>query len=572
MKTFRLFSIAFLFVAGTVVLGFDAQAQELIDDFHSLIAISHDGTVTVTETITYDFGPFERHGIYRTIPYSYNRDGTKYKISVGILGVSDETGTAIPYTVERSFGAVNLKIGDPDKLITGQHTYAITYTLERVINFFEDYDELYLNITGNGWEVPMNAVSAAVEVPGVSAQNLQYTCFTGALGLQQQYCTMTAADGSVRFDVDGSLSAYEGLTAVVGFPKGVVAEPTADELIKRFIQDNWPFVLPLLLIGVLVSLWYTRGRDPHVASTIVPQYESPEGIPAGELGTVVDEKVDMHDVSASIIQLAVKGYIKLKEISKDEKARKPDDYEIIKLKEPDAVLKEYEKIILDGIFKSGETSKKISKLKNKFYVELPKIKKAMYKLVVADGFFPTAPDRVRTCYAVISIFILPLAFVIMAAFQNILAGISTGIVGIVAIILSQAMPRKTIRGAEIHKQILGFKWFLSVTETERLKFHNAPEKSPKQFEELLPYAMVLGVEDEWAKQFAGMYLTPPEWYEGHHAGAFGAAYLASSLHSLSTSTNSAMGSRPSSAGSGRSGFSGGGFSGGGFGGGGGGSW
>lgn len=558
--------------AGIVLFGFDVHAQELIDSFDSQVVISSDGMVTVTETIVYDFGSAERHGIYRIIPYSYNRDGSKYKISIGLLGVSDEMGSTIPYTVERSWGKFNLKIGDPDRTITGKHTYIITYTLGRVINFFDNHDELYLNITGDGWDVPMNSVSAAVNIAGVSKNNFQNTCFTGYEGSQLEDCTMTVGDDTVTFDKVGGQSAYEGLTVVVGFPKGIVAEPTADERIKMFVQDNWPFALPLLIIGVLVGLWYTRGRDPKVASTIIPQYESPEGMPAGELGTVVDEKVDMHDVSATIIQLAVRGYLKIREISKSDKARKPDDYEIIKLKEPDSALKEYEKQVIAGIFKKDETSKKVSKLKNKFYTQLPKVKKAMYKLVVSDGYFPTSPDKVRSGYMVISFLILPLAVVIATVFQNIVAGITTGIVGIVAIILSRAMPRKTMHGAEVHKQILGFKWFLSVTETERLKFHNAPEKSPKEFEELLPYAMVLGVEDEWAKQFADMYLTPPEWYEGHHAGAFGAAYLTSSLHSMTTSTNSVMTSRPSSAGSGGSGFSGGGFSGGGFGGGGGGSW
>ena len=135
------------------------------------------------------------------------------------------------------------------------------------------------------------------------------------------------------------------------------------------------------------------------------------------------------------------------------------------------------------------------------------------------------------------------------------------------------MPRKTKKGAEAHEKILGFKWFLSVTEKDRLKFHNAPAKSPKEFEEFLPYAMVLGVEKEWAGQFADLYLTPPEWFAGSSSSAFGALYMVNALHAMSANFGSVAVSRPGGgAGSGSSGFGGGGFSGGGFGGGGGGSW
>jgi len=230
---------------------------------------------------------------------------------------------------------------------------------------------------------------------------------------------------------------------------------------------------------------------------------------------------------------------------------------------------------MKGIF-GEDQSKTISSLKNKFYIHLKKIKKDMYELVVSKGYFPTNPEKVRQLYLTIGIIIIFFGPFAIGFMGHVLAAFAVGITGAVAIVFSFFMPRKTKKGAETLELINGFKWFLSVTEKERLKFHNAPEKTPQQFEELLAYAMVLGVENEWAKQFSDMYLTPPEWYEGQTGTAFGAWYLASALSTMSTDMNKSMvvaPSRSSTAGFGGSGFSsGGGFSGGGFGGGGGGSW
>ena len=196
---------------------------------------------------------------------------------------------------------------------------------------------------------------------------------------------------------------------------------------------------------------------------------------------------------------------------------------------------------------------------------MPGIKKSIYNLVVSDGYFPTNPEKVRNGYIGISVLFMIIGVVGSIFVQNVVVSICVMITGIFAIFFSRAMPRKTKRGAEVNVAINGFKWFLSVTETERLKFHNAPERSPNQFEEFLPYAMVLGVEKEWAEQFKSIYLTPPEWYDGSAGSVFGAAYLTSSLGSMATTMGTTMVSRPgSSTSGGSSGFSGGG--------GGGGSW
>jgi uncharacterized membrane protein len=183
------------------------------------------------------------------------------------------------------------------------------------------------------------------------------------------------------------------------------------------------------------------------------------------------------------------------------------------------------------------------------------------------------PDRVRATYLIIGFVIASLGLTgIFIAFWLGFMAFSVLISGLILIIFSRFMPRRSQHGAETLEEILGFKLFLSVTEEERLKFHNAPAKNPEMFEKFLPYAMIFGVEKEWAKQFEDMYKTPPSWYEGDFT-TFSALYLVTNLSSLSSAATSTITSRPGGgAGGGMSGFGGGGFSGGGFGGGGGGSW
>lgn len=550
---------------------------EQVDSFDTKIIVSDDSSFIVEETIVYNFGESDyRHGFFRYIPYKYNRDGYKYNVRLNVVGVFDEYDNSWNYTTSKSGGELNIKIGDADKYVSGQQTYTIVYEVDRAINYFDNYDELFWNVTGNGWKVGMDSVSASIILPQqVNEQDIQIACYTGVYGSEEQDCECDSSSTTYTFNTNSPLLSNEGLSVILGWPKGITLQPDGFQSFLWFMEDNWPIFFPLIVFLVMFFLWYTRGRDPEVRDTIIPIYEAPDKMTAGELGIVVDEKVDLKDISATIIQLAVKGYIKIKEIDLKKLLGKSKDYELIKLKEEDDHLIDFEKLILKGIFGKSNT-KKVSALKNKFYTHLRGIKKSMYQLVVTHDYFPSDPDKVRIMYSSVGAISIAIVMMMLGGITNILGPltyISIGVGVVITIVFGMIMPRKTKKGAETYSKILGFKWFLSVTETERLKFHNSPEKSPKSFEENLPYAMVLGVEKEWAGQFDDIYLTPPDWYEGSTGHAFGALYLANSLSSMTSNVNSAMVSRPNSSGGGTSGFSsGGGFSGGGFGGGGGGSW
>ncbi len=553
---------------------FDYSTTEQVTNFDASIALESDGSFTVTEAITYDFSFYEHHGIFRDIPYSYSRSGTKYNVRIKVLGVEAD-GDLAPFETTRSGGYLHLKIGDPAVTSTGEHTYQITYSVERAINYFDDHDELYWNVTGNEWTVPLLDASAVVSfnfpITGI-AGDITSTCYTGPVGATDQQCARAIdGDESIPFTTTRKLAAGEGLTIVVGVPRGVFSEPTGWQRFGWFVVDNWPVALPVVTLGILFYLWWTRGRDPAGRRTIVAEYEAPDKLIAAEVGVIVDEKADLKDISATIIELAVAGFLKIRALGKSGAFAKPD-YELIRLKPASGLVDPFQRVLFEELFGSAET-KKLSDLKNKFYTKLPDLKTKLYDGLHQAGYFPKSPEKVRNTYIGIGSLVLVFGFIgAVSGFLMPLAGGAVVLSGVIILLFSQSMSRRSSAGVAAREKIEGLKLYLTVAEKERIKFHNAPEKKPELFEKLLPYAMVLGVEKQWAGQFADLYRQPPSWYDGSFGTHFTTLYLVSALSDFNRSAQTVVASRPSSAGSGGSGFGGGGFSGGGFGGGGGGSW
>lgn len=330
-------------------------------------------------------------------------------------------------------------------------------------------------------------------------------------------------------------------------------------------------------------LWRKKGRDPHRPEVIIPRYSPPDNLTPAEVGLIIDERVDKNDLSSIIIHLAIKGYLKIKRQEKNQLFGKQVDYKLSLLKPADKNLKSFEKKFLEGLFKdrndvadyigspAGNQSVFLTDLKNEFYKVAIEVKKDIYEQTFAAGYFFGNPQKIRNKYIFFGLAIIFLGFALGIIFNNLFA-LSFILSGLIIIVFGFFMPARTRAGVEVRQHILGLKNYLEVAEKDRLQFHNSPRKSPQIFEALLPYAIVLRVEREWAGQFEGIYQEQPDWYNDSSATGFNSIFLVNSLHSFSVSANSNLNSRPSSASAGGSGFSGGGFSGGGFGGGGGGSW
>jgi len=308
-----------------------------ISSFDTDITVRTDGSLLVKETIVADYSRESHHGIYRTIPIVYG-DATYHtmKLRYNVVSVKDEFGSDWWYETTREGDYVKIKAGDPDVYQNSPTTFVLTYEIQRAISFqFDDHDEIYWNATGDEWDVPILAATATIHFPSeIAADELRATCFTGGYGSTEKACEFAVQGSTASFEATRPLREYEGLTIVGGFPKGIVQKPAFVQQVLWFLTDNWPYFLPLFVFALLYYLWYTRGRDPQSnRDTVMPHYKPPKDISPSEAGTIIDEKVDMHDLSATIIDMAVRGYLKIIETKKKKLFGEDFDYTFEKLKE-----------------------------------------------------------------------------------------------------------------------------------------------------------------------------------------------------------------------------------------------
>jgi len=577
-NTYRAIIIT-LFLLITFALPVFAQ-DFTINKFHSDITIDEDSSFTVRETLVVDFHK-SKHGIYREIPFKYTDDrGNTVKTPLRVLSVIDESGKDWQYTTKKQGNIVHIRIGDPKRYVEGLQTYVITYKVENALLFFNDHDELYWNVTGNYWWSPIKEASANVTLSVKNkSQNLWAACYTGVLGSKAFECGFETSDNSGEFSTKKSLNSREGLTIAFGWDKGLISPPSSW---KRFlwainIKENWIFILPVCSFIFMNQLWRTRGRDPRVKEAVSVTYEPPKynNVPLtpGEVGTLVDEKLDSKDITSTVIGLAVKGCIKIEETKTEGLIFDSIDYYLSKAKEPDENLSPFEKILMQTIFTSSLPGRMVSDMKNSFYTQLDLLKSTLYGELVSKKYFLTSPEKVRKFYtkagiivALVGLFSAPII-----TSSSIGKGIVLGLLaGLPVFAFSRIMPAKTKTGASAYMDILGFQEFMNRAEKDKLKRMGDKEL----FSKFLPYAIALDVVDNWAKAFEGIYQEPPKWYVSHGGfRTFSPSSFSSSLNSATSSLASAMYSAPRGSGiSGGGGGFGGGSSGGGFGGGGGGSW
>lgn len=616
MNRFKSILIVFsIFLVG--LLGFNgfSNAQDtqnfIINNFHADYYLSKDskgvGVMNVTETITAQFPNYnQNHGILRALPLTYNSVDLKIKD----VSVINQTTGSSSYSTSKQNGNLVLKIGDADTYVRNQQTYVIKYSMQNVITEYSTNQELFWNVNGTQWQQPMENVSATLLLSkDISPQfNNQLRCFTGQQNSTSQACTVTSQNNSatgettISAQTTGSLSPQENLSIVAGFqPNTFTIDKNAVLLAK--IKLIAPMVLGLLVpvtfILLLIIEWLRKGRDPKGRGVIIPQYIPLKELDVLEADTLLHEYVTQKSISAQIIELAIKKYITISEVNK--KGKKvlglniggSKDYEL-KLDKPTTDLSESEKSVCKMIFGdnpiTGDT-KLTSELKDKAYTEVAKISKDVPKDLFARGYFSSNPSSAIGSYAKPSLILaiiwgaIGVVLMIVGILEwpagvvpiLITAGITMVITNIVA---SKIMPSKTIKGVDAKEYLMGLREYIKLAEADRLKYLQSPEGAEKYgdpntniakvklFEKLLPYAIIFGLEKQWANSFQDIYKQPPDWYQGNY-NSFTTGALIGSLASFDGASAVSF-SAPSSSGGG-SGFSGGG-SGGGGGGGGGGGW
>ncbi len=615
MRNRILWTLFFVLATG---LCSNALADERILSFKSNVKVNGDATIRVSEEIKVRAeGKKIRHGIYRDFPTKYkDRWGNNYTVGFNVVEVLKD-GIKENYFFEPQSNGQRVYIGEKNYLINpGEYTYTITYETNRQIGFFKDHDEFYWNVTGNGWEFPIDFAQATVELPAeASSQLLSTDGFTGPQwSIQKNFSYNKDFNGALVFTTMRPLVFHEGLTILMTWPKGIIAEPTWVQKVDYFIKDNalvlWCLLGLLFVLAYHIIVWTLVGMDPP-KGTIIPLYEPPEHFSPAVARYIIRMGFDDKIFASTIINLAVKGALTIHEEGAKKYIRKTTNKPSDLSEEESAVLNRlfnrFEQLEMDGSrfsdFQSAqEALKKFLNIKiNRIYF----ISNQAYFIgglflslftIVCVLFLQGGTEDLSFIFLLMPMLLLIpflqvkeisfvsmfLLFASLSMISIVFSNIPFPYIVFIMIILFinslffHLLKAPTISGRKIMDKIEGFRMYLSVAEKDRLNALNPPEETPQLFEKYLPYAIALGVEQKWAEKFSNILANAsmsgqayaPTWYYGPH---WGSGNLTGFSSHLGTSFSHAIAAASSAPGS-SSGGGGGGFSGGGGGGGGGGGW
>lgn len=571
--------LSFVLLLGTPVAAHADVNDFIITSFDSdqtLTTQDRQGELRIVERIAVDFSD-NNHGILRAIPDTYKG----HSLQLHINSVQSDSGAPASYTTESVNGNTVLRIGDPNRTVTGAQSYTIDYTVRNVITFYGDHAELYWDVNGDQWRQPFARVHTALHLPQAPALQNAPACYAGSYGSTGGDCTATVSGNTVTIDTTRELIAGETLTYRARFNSGVFQPATWYERVGEYTKQLVGFGVPFVLIsGIAVSYWWRFGRDPHGRGTIVPQYDAPDGLRPIYIGAITDFKVDNRDITATLIDLAIRRYIKIIETKQDRLLLKDTARYSIELLLADFTqLDPAERKLLTALFPVATvgTVYELKPSATALYAVAGMLRKDVKAVLVEKGYLRarrlSGPAITALLASVVVTAVLVIGLLIAEKSAAIVVGVIAGAAVVVACVL--AFEARTAAGVAAKEHIEGLKRYLTVAEKDRLTKLQAPDaayaapnpepvRTVELFEKLLPYAIVLGVENGWSKQFAELYTTPPDWYIGNWT-TFNAVYFASSLNSgMASAVNSSF-TAPSSS-------SGGSFSGGGGGGGGGGGW
>ncbi|MBT8484438.1 MAG: DUF2207 domain-containing protein, partial [Phycisphaerae bacterium] len=530
-----------------------------IDSFDVTIVVGSDGALQVTERIVADFTREPHRGIIREIPFAYRRSGVRFELRIRDLRVTDETGDPHRFVERRSRHQIRLRIGDPNRPRRERVEYRIHYRVERGLLGFETHDELYWNATGTRWPVPIERISCVVKLPAsavATTSRVRAISFLGPSGTSRAGPVADIdPDGSIVFDAPGGTQPWSGLTVVVGWPPGHVAAPSAAVRFGWLLRDNAVLATPLIVFGLLLLAWRFWGRDRGPARSVVVAYDPPESLTPVEVGTIIDESVDHADVTASMIDLAVRGYMT---IEADAERR----LSLTRTERDASDLKPFEREILSGLFEDGPHVQ-LDALEGRFYTTQAAVRKHVGEELARAGYFPAAPHRMRRRWILVAVGLTSLTVLVAAILLVLdvfgpLATIGAALLTVPQfIIFAPRMPRRTARGRRALERIKGLEEYITRAKLEDLD--QAALRS--RFERLLPYAMALNLSTIWARKFENIYDEPPRWFVMGRDGPLTPSFLVANLNRSHQTMTQSLVASPRTISSGSS-WSSGGFGGG----------
>jgi len=609
-------------------------AQEEIHDYKSIVQVHPDATITVTETITVTaLGREIKRGIFRWLPTRYeDRFGVTKNVRYEVLSVQRD-GKPEPYHIEDSGDKLVLYVGKKDVFLKpGRYTYTISYRSWRQIGYFEQFDEIYWNVTGNYWDFPIEKASCTVELPS-GAPIVQADAYTGWLGAQgKDFSVASKNHDSITFETTAPLQPGQGFTVAVAWPKGIVHQPDSRERMLYMLEDNKPLFVAaagtLLVLVYYLFFWFKVGRDPE-RWTIVPLFEPPKNLSPAATRYILRMGFDNKAFAAALINLAVKGHV---EIEEEAAMLGGKHYTLHKRDAAPSNLSKGEQGLLRVLFSLGDSielrqknyktiQKALKKLKSTLQKEYEKVYFISNSGLLLPGVLmsagtlvlmalgakgaPTAGALAITVWIVgwslgcVMLFRRWLTILKSGKFLHIilttlftlpfLGGLVLGLglfsqmvswpAALLVLLLAaingvfyQLLKAPTFAGRRLMDEIEGFKLFLGVAEKERLEIMHPEEHTPELFEKYLPYALALDVENAWSERFSGVLESAGR--DGHSytpAWYHGASFSTLGAAAFADSLSSSLTSAVSSSSS-SPGSGGGGSSGGGGGGGGGGGW
>ena len=549
--------------------------EEKLQDFESIILIDTSGQITVSETIRYSTELSGKRGIIRSLPLTrLDNLGDEVRNDFSIVSVKRD-GIDSPYHTERENGHLSIYVGESSVYLEpGEYEYEITYTIPDQIRFFEGYDELYWNVNGTQWPFSVGKISAEIFLPD-GAELIQMACYTGQYGSTDQNCQSSENGKLITFEA-GPLNPNENLSIAVGFTKGIIAPPPPPGFFQEYGYQLLTGILGLVLLGYYLFTWLKFGIDPP-KPTVIPLFDPPAGLSPASVGMINKGFYWQDFVTASVVSLASKGYLRIEEQSKEFifGLFKQKEFELIREKLPDSSLPKEEEKLLVSLFSvssrialNGKYDSTVESAVKQFHSSLG----SQWNPLIFKGFnvkFWILPILLIAGYIVMLVMLED--YFVYREKALLLIGFLGG--NIILFLVYQWLIRKPAEEKlKLRAEIEGFKMYLSAAEEKMLQFSNPPEMTPEKFEKLLPYAMVLDVEEIWGEKFQNILERSaqnqeyrPTWYSG---GMIHRATFAHALNSSLSNTLSQSSHKPSSS----SGSGGGGFSGGGGGGGGGGSW
>ena len=545
----------------------NGDTSERITSYDSDIAVARNGTLTVSETIAvYANGERIRHGIYRDFPTRYtDKHGVRVHVRFDVIAVTRD-GHSEPFATESISNGVRVRIGDKNILVdSGPHTYTLTYITARQIGFFDHYDELYWNVTGNGWIFPIEKASATIHLPP-GARITQNAFYTGAQGSTATNAQVSEqSQDTIRFETTEPLGPNEGLTVAVGFAKGAVIPPSAADLRRDFIIDNASSIVALFGVFVLAIFylvtWWHHGRDPK-RGTIIPLFTPPAGLSPEAVRYIHRMSYDRKSFAAALINMAVKGFLTI--------AQEGSSFTLTRTgkSEVQCALSASEFAMSNALFSGANDSIElkqsnhskvqaaISGLKAKLKSECEK----NYFVTNSGYFFGGLAILALTGIAAamlsedsglaaaillwLSLWSIGTSFIVHQAYNNWVdvargpspissffsalvttvfalpfsAGLIFGIFilgnalplaaslpltvgGVLAYVFYHLLKAPTALGGHTLDKIEGFKLFLETAEKDRLEMLNPPNVTPALFESFLPYAIALDCENQWSRKF-----------------------------------------------------------------------